>query len=56
MIKTKKLKLAREVIATLSTRKLVNVQGAGVTDSVAPVACEPSGILMCDPPQTRGCG
>lgn len=45
MIKAKKLKLAHETIATLSTKVLEVVQGGVVTMPGA--ACEPSGIRPC---------
>jgi hypothetical protein len=45
MIKSRKLKLAREVLATLSTRELEDAQGGA--DSAAPAKCEPSGIIPC---------
>ena len=50
MIKTKKLSLGRETIATLSTTVLHDVQG-GSRVSAFPVKCEPSGIIACTPPQ-----
>jgi hypothetical protein len=48
----KKLELARETVSTLSAPRLQHVYGGAVTDSAAPVKCEPSGILMC--PVTQG--
>ena len=45
MIKAKKLKLAREVLAMLSTKELRDAQGGVVTTPGA--ACEPSGIRPC---------
>ena len=45
MIKAKKLKLARETIATLSTKVLEAAQGGAV--SAPGAACEPSGIRPC---------
>jgi hypothetical protein len=46
MIKTRKLKLARETLATLSSTVLQDVQG-GSRVSAFPVKCEPSGIIAC---------
>ena len=48
----KKLELARETVSTLSAPRLQQVHGGVVTDSLAPVKCVPSGILMC--PVTQG--
>jgi len=53
MIKAKKLKLAREVLAMLSTKELRDAQGG--IDSAAPAACEPSGIRPC-PTKAGVCG
>jgi hypothetical protein len=51
MIKTKtptqKLKLDRQTIATLSSKSLEVVQGAGTTLTRG-LGCEPSGILACE--------
>lgn len=49
----KKLKLARETISTLSAPTLRQVHGGvEITTSLAPVKCEPSGIIEC--PATQG--
>jgi nitrogenase subunit NifH len=45
--KTQKLKLDRQTIATLSSKSLELVQGAGPTQTRG-VGCEPSGILACE--------
>lgn len=54
MIKSKKLKVARETLVMLSTRALAEAHGGigktigCTTYSAAPVACEPSGIIACE--------
>jgi hypothetical protein len=53
MIKTKKLKLDREVLAMLATKELAAVNGG--IDSAAPANCEPSGIIPC-PTKFPRCG
>lgn len=53
MIKAKKLALAREVIAMLSTKELQGAQGGVV--SAPGAACEPSGIRPC-PTKAPICG
>ena len=40
MIKTKKLKLALETVAVLSSKALKDIQGGNTVRSVAPVRCE----------------
>jgi hypothetical protein len=47
MIKAKKLKLARETVATLSVRALRDIQGGGGTFQTKGIGCEPSGIIAC---------
>jgi hypothetical protein len=53
MKKIRKLKLSREVLATLSTRELGDAQGG--VNSAAPAKCEPSGIVPC-PTKAGPCG
>ena len=45
MIKTKKLKLARETLAQLSQTKLQEVHGG--VQTIPNGKCEPSGIVAC---------
>jgi hypothetical protein len=45
MLKTRKLRLDREVLAMLSTKELKDAQGG--VESAAPAKCEPSGIVPC---------
>jgi len=45
MIKTKKLKLARETLVQLSLTKLEEVRGG--VQTIANGKCEPSGIRPC---------
>jgi hypothetical protein len=57
MIKTKKLKIARETLRMLSSQTLQDLRGGiGVTTKVsaAPANCEPSGIIAC-PTQVPRC-
>jgi hypothetical protein len=53
MIKTRKLKLARETLAMLSNKELAVANGG--VDSAAPANCEPSGIIPC-PTKFPRCG
>jgi hypothetical protein len=53
MVKTRKLKLSREIVAMLSTRELQAAHGG--VDSAAPAKCEPSGIIPC-PTKAGACG
>lgn len=47
MIRSKKLQLARETLALLSTKELEVVQGGAPVRSAFPVKCEPSGVRAC---------
>lgn len=49
LMKSKKLKIARETLVMLSTRELPAIRGGAGQPVVSafPVRCEPSGIVAC---------